>query len=124
MPSPGSPEFNRFAARQRDQPEVRRAIDPITEQPLPQTKPLSLWDEFKLARETWAIYQQAKRSMKTKSSWKTTLGGIMLGAAPIAHQTLPDNWQWVAAALASLGALILGMSARDNGVTSEQAGAK
>lgn len=59
-----------------------------------------------------------------KSSWKTTVGGILLAAAPVAHSALPANYNWVGDALATIGALILGTSARDNNVTSEQAGAK
>ena len=62
--------------------------------------------------------------MKNKSSWKTTLGGMLLAAAPVSAGLLPPQWHWVGDALAALGALILGGSARDNGVTSEQAGAR
>ena len=62
--------------------------------------------------------------MKTKSSWKTSLGGALVAFAPIAHVALPPAWQWVAAACLSIGGLIMGVSARDNNVSSEQAGIK
>ena len=63
------------------------------------------------------------------SSWKTTLGGIlsMIGAA---LQALPDNAPGAATLkpwsifLVAVGASITGLAARDNNVTSEQAGAK
>ena len=61
--------------------------------------------------------------MKTKSSWKTTLGGI-LSAALLLVPMLPPNWQWVATTIAGLGSLLTGVAARDNSVTSEEAGAK
>ncbi len=57
-------------------------------------------------------------------SWKTTLGGIILALAPVSKQILPPNYYWVSEALLALGGLIVGVAARDNGVSSEQANAK
>ena len=61
--------------------------------------------------------------MKTKSSWKTTLGGVLMALSPVLANTLPSNWHWLTEALAAAGAIVLGGFARDNNVTSEQAGA-
>ncbi len=68
--------------------------------------------------------------MKTKASWKTSLfgtGGILVIVVNVAAMLLDDNpntnpdWSVVFAALMpSIAALF----ARDNNVTSEQAGAK
>lgn len=67
--------------------------------------------------------------MKTSKSWKTTTTGVLaivvaIGSAAIAvldadPATLPDWGAVTAAILAGLGLI----AARDNGVTSEQAGA-
>lgn len=60
-----------------------------------------------------------------KSSWKTTVGGVagsigtVLGT--VAHD---DVMRGIAGIVAGIGILLLGLAARDNSVTSEQAGAK
>lgn len=57
-------------------------------------------------------------------SWKTTLGGIVtaIGAFLIASEDA--NAKLIGGVLAAVGALLTGFTARDNSVTSEQAGAK
>ena len=110
-----------------DHPAVRVeraiAIDQVTEEPLPApAKPLSLWGKLKLIEALWAIYTNAKASMK-KSSWKTTVGGMFIAGAPIVGPLLPDQWHWVSAAMITLGGLFL-TQARDNNVTSEDVGAR
>lgn len=62
-------------------------------------------------------------------SWKTTVGGIAaaLGSAATAAWMFGGVPQWVGAVGASLTALSvawIGLVARDNGVTSKQAGAE
>ena len=57
-------------------------------------------------------------------SWKTTLGGMLLGASPLLKNSLPPKYAWVSDALLTLGGVILGTAARDNNVSSEQAGIK
>jgi len=54
-------------------------------------------------------------------SWKTTLGGI-LGAIGFAMKHIPAAAPY-SDAVAALGLLLVGSAARDNNVTSEQAGA-
>ena len=56
-------------------------------------------------------------------SWKTTLGGALLGLSPIVKNALAPSQHWIADAMLALGGIILGGSARDNNVTSEQVGA-
>jgi len=55
-------------------------------------------------------------------SWKTTLGGI-LGAVGLAMRHDPRLAPY-SDTVTAIGVLLVGSSARDNNVTSEQAGAK
>jgi hypothetical protein len=57
-----------------------------------------------------------------KASWKTTVGGI-LAAIGTAMQAIESLRLW-GAAIGAIGVAILGMAARDNGVSSEAAGVK
>jgi len=59
-----------------------------------------------------------------KRSWKTTLGGAVLALSPVIKQAVKPEYAWLGDAAMTLGALILGAAARDNNVTSEQAGAR
>ena len=59
-----------------------------------------------------------------KSSWKTTVGGVLLAAGQAVPQLLPPTWHWLSATLTGIGGLIIGAAARDNNVSSEQAGAR
>lgn len=70
------------------------------------------------------IYKQIKNYVDMKS-WRTTLGGA-LGALGTYLITVDDPaWlQIVGQVFLGLGLLIVGSSARDNGVTSKKAGAE
>jgi hypothetical protein len=62
-------------------------------------------------------------------SWKTTLGGVaaICGGIGMIAKMLSEgdyNAEKIMAAVAAIGAGITGLSARDNNVTSEKAGAK
>ncbi len=66
--------------------------------------------------------------MKRRGSWRTTLFGLILGAVGVAQQygikvgrVGNGDWLGLAGTMAAVG---LGASARDNKVTSEEAGAK
>lgn len=61
-----------------------------------------------------------------KSSWKTTLGGILvaLGQGFQTVKPVGEMSDTIGQLTTLIGALVLGLSARDNAVTSEQAGAK
>ena len=62
--------------------------------------------------------------MKTKS-WKTTFGGLLTSVGIILTQIQSPEWlPLLGAFLASSGAALTGLTARDNQVTSEQANAK
>ncbi len=59
-----------------------------------------------------------------KKSWKTALSGAV-GALGVYFATLEDPlFQTIGVILTALGTVLMGMFARDNNVTSEQAGAK
>jgi hypothetical protein len=112
MPNPHKPIYQRG---RKIKPETRRAQIPGTELDYP--------DSSKVGLTKTAIKLATDRIMK-KTSWKTTLGGILMAGGPALKAILPDQWNWIGDALLALGGLIVGASARDNSVTSEEAGAK
>jgi hypothetical protein len=57
-------------------------------------------------------------------SWKTTLGGLLSSLGLLGTQHPDPAVAKFGAALAAFGTLLTGAAARDNGVSSEQAGAK
>lgn len=58
-------------------------------------------------------------------SWRTTIGGCLIAVGTIAVQVGTPDWiPAVGTALVSVGAVIGGLSARDNKVTSKEAGAE
>lgn len=59
---------------------------------------------------------------KLMTSWKTSLGGILSLVGGTIAVTWPEHAK-VGAALQTIGTALIGLAARDNGVTSEQAGA-
>ena len=99
---------------------TRRAQIPGTEIDYPPAK-LGMVDKLRILLSLQKLAEEIK--MK-KASWKTTLGGILAASGPIVKNMLPEEWHWVGDALMTIGALVLGLSARDNTVTSQEAGAK
>jgi hypothetical protein len=71
-----------------------------------------------------------RRSVVKKASWKTTTAGIVAALSIILHQancyldTDPNTVFDLTQVVAAFGMLWMGISARDNNVTSEQAKAK
>ena len=57
-------------------------------------------------------------------SWKTTVGGIVTACGLAMSASTNATVHIIGIAVAGLGALLTGTSARDNNVTSEQAGIK
>jgi hypothetical protein len=99
---------------------VRRAQIPGTDIDYPGNK-LTLFDKLNFLLSLKKLTNEIK--MK-KSSWKTTLGGIIAALGPVAKNVLPNEWDWIGDALMTVGALVLGLAARDNNVTSAEAGVK
>lgn len=99
---------------------VRRAQIPGTNVDYPPNT-FGLSDKLRLLKQTLKLKHELENHMK---SWKTTLGGILAGLGPVSKNMLPDAWDWIGDALLSIGSLLIGMAARDNKVTSEDAGAK
>ncbi len=56
------------------------------------------------------------------ASWKTTLGGVLLAVGTFLLGV--SEWHVLGGCLAAAGSALLGAYARDNNVTSKQAGAE
>lgn len=61
---------------------------------------------------------------KKKSSWKTTVGGILMGIGTPLAAMGEGVYATIGVAMTTLGAILLGVSARDSNVSSEDAGVK
>ena len=57
-------------------------------------------------------------------SWKTTLGGILAGIGGLLQLSPEPRLHAFGVVACSIGTFIIGGAARDNNVTSEQAGTK
>lgn len=58
-------------------------------------------------------------------SWRTTIGGALLAIGSIMVQVSAPEWvSTLGGACVSVGGLIMGVHARDNKVTSKEAGAE
>lgn len=66
--------------------------------------------------------QAVNLNLNAMKSWKTTLGGI-LAAVGVGLRKTPQTASY-ADLVEGVGVVLLGMSARDNGVSSEAAGVK
>lgn len=60
---------------------------------------------------------------KKKSSWKTTVGGLLSAAGEAVKIFAPPPFNLIGSGLLMFGLLLTGTSARDNKVTSEDVGA-
>ena len=100
--------------------ELRRAheLGQPMQTPAP-SRPPSLIDKVRLVYRTTRII----RTMK-KSSWKTTVGGLLIAAGQAVPSLLPPAWHWLSGTFTGLGGIVLGMAARDNNVSSEAAGVR
>lgn len=105
------------AAREASGKKVSEHIQPVLQSAGPPKK-IGLIGKVKVGLQ---IVNIIKHHSMTKS-WKTTLGGIVMALGPVAKSLVPGEYAWVGDALLSLGAFLLGASARDNGVSSQAAG--
>ena len=87
---------------------------------------IKAFQEKKMNLRSRIVWIEVKRRINAMNgSWKTSVGGILL-AVGLALTPLEDPaWlSTVGTVLAALGAAFGGVNARDNGVSSEQAGIK
>jgi hypothetical protein len=118
----GNPALEEMLRKQRIKrcDELRRAheLGQPMQPPEPIRKP-SIIDKVTLLYRTTRII----RTMK-KSSWKTTVGGLLIAAGQAVPSLLPAAWHWLSGTFTGLGGIVLGMAARDNNVSSEAAGVR
>lgn len=67
-------------------------------------------------------------------SWKTTTGGILSGVGAVLMASGPEqpvviagiefNWKLIGGLMVAIGTALIGLSARDNSVSSKDAGAE
>lgn len=112
----------------RATPRGKRDYDPEDEMSLDLIEPLELPrpSKLKLGIQLYRLYRAAKKGTRNmKGSWQTTAAGIV-GTIGIALSNA-DGPAWLHIAgqvLMGAAALWAGASARDNKVSSEEAGAK
>ena len=74
--------------------------------------------------ESFPVDKPTKEGIVMKKSWKTTLGGILIGLAPLIIGMESPEWaSQVGVIVGAIGGVLLGVSARDHNVSSEDAGA-
>lgn len=112
MPKPYKPIHKRG---RKIEPATKRAQIPGTNLDYPNSSKTGL---IKTA------IKLTKDKIMKKTSWKTTLGGFLMAGGPALKGMLPAQWSWIGDALLAIGGLIVGASARDNNVSSEDAGVR
>lgn len=93
--------------RHRD--EARRAYE-LGDPPKPRAASLkpSLIDKARLLLRVIQLIKTMK-----KSSWKTTVGGLLIAAGQAVPSILPPAWHFLGGTLTGIGGLVLGMAAAD-----------
>lgn len=101
---------------------TRRAQIPGTQIDYPRAGGPSLIDKGRLLLRLFELKSALTTRMK-KSSWKTSIGGLLTAAGAAMASSTDGVVHIIGQVLTILGPIILGLAARDNKVTSEQADA-
>lgn len=121
----------------RATPRYKRDYDPEDEMSLDLIEPLGdipkRPSKLKLGLQLYRLYRAAKKGWNMKGSWKTSAAGTagVIGSVGVLLVNVAAylkggavDWSQVGIATSALAASIGSLFARDNNVTSEEAGAK